>query len=208
MAEEKYTSYERVRKTLLHKEPDRIPFDLGATPVTGMNVHLYTRLRDALGLPKIEPNISDITQQLAFIDEDVRNILSIDVRGVPNDPPLNKGYEKPVEKDGKYYKRTDAWGIQWKMPVENGHYFDMVGHPFAKYTTVEDLEHFNWPDPFDEGRFATLKKRNEEVIFSEKKAVVIGSDPGIWELALWTNGFEKFFADMAAEKEYAHAVMR
>ena len=206
---QKFSGYERVSAALHHKEPDHIPFDLGGTEVTGMNIHLYKKLRDSLGLPKIEPKISDIKQQLAWIDEDVQEILEVDVCNVPTDPPLNPGLEKPVTREGRYYTRTDEWGIQWSMPVENGHYFDMVKHPLGKAHTIADLEAFRWPDPADEGRFATIRERNDKIILQDKKASVIARDcAGIWEMALWTNGFEKFFMDMISEKEYAHAVMR
>ena len=33
------TSYERVLTALRHQEPDRLPFDIGGSVLTGMNVH-------------------------------------------------------------------------------------------------------------------------------------------------------------------------
>ena len=42
---------ERVLAVLDHKEPDRIPFDLGGTTVTGIHVTAYKALRDYLGIP-------------------------------------------------------------------------------------------------------------------------------------------------------------
>ena len=44
-------SRERLGLSLNHKEPDRVPFDLGATYVTGIHKQAYTRWRAALGLP-------------------------------------------------------------------------------------------------------------------------------------------------------------
>jgi uroporphyrinogen decarboxylase len=37
-------SRERVRVALDHKEPDRVPFDLGSTVVSGIHVQAFTRL--------------------------------------------------------------------------------------------------------------------------------------------------------------------
>ena len=48
-------SRERLLATLGHREPDRIPFDLGSTQVTGIHVVAYRRLRTCLGLPSVEP---------------------------------------------------------------------------------------------------------------------------------------------------------
>lgn len=43
------TSRQRVLKTLSHKEPDRIPFDLGSTLVTGITKNAYINLVRCLG---------------------------------------------------------------------------------------------------------------------------------------------------------------
>jgi uroporphyrinogen decarboxylase len=43
-------SRERLNLALNHKEPDRIPFDLGATVLTSIHVKSYQRLREAMGL--------------------------------------------------------------------------------------------------------------------------------------------------------------
>ena len=75
-------SRERILTTLNHKEPDRVPFDMGGTVVTGINVKAYAALRDYLGLPPVEPTIVDVVQQLAQVDEDVVDRLGVDVRNV------------------------------------------------------------------------------------------------------------------------------
>ena len=52
-------SRERVRTTLDHREPDRIPFDLGGTPMSGIHKIAYRNLRRYLGLPEVEIRITD-----------------------------------------------------------------------------------------------------------------------------------------------------
>ena len=44
-------SRQRVRAAINHQQPDRVPLDLGSTPVTGIAAGTYARLRQALGLP-------------------------------------------------------------------------------------------------------------------------------------------------------------
>ena len=44
------TSRERVDCALNHQEPDRVPFDLGASAVTGIHVSAVYKLRQSLGL--------------------------------------------------------------------------------------------------------------------------------------------------------------
>ena len=43
---------ERLLAALDHQEPDRVPFDLGSTQVTGIHTVAYRALRDRLGLPR------------------------------------------------------------------------------------------------------------------------------------------------------------
>ena len=44
------TPRERVKKALNHEAPDRVPLDLGATPISGIAASSLTKLRKALGL--------------------------------------------------------------------------------------------------------------------------------------------------------------
>jgi uroporphyrinogen decarboxylase len=52
-------SRERLLTALSHQEPDRIPFDLGSTQVTGIHVVAYRNLRAFMGLPVVEARLCD-----------------------------------------------------------------------------------------------------------------------------------------------------
>ena len=62
-------SRERVLTALAHREPDRVPFDLGGTVVTGINRLPYEGLRRALDLPHRDTALVDILQQIARIHD-------------------------------------------------------------------------------------------------------------------------------------------
>jgi uroporphyrinogen-III decarboxylase len=64
-------SRQRVLTALNHQEPDRVPFDMGGTVVTGIHYRAYEALRAYLGLPQREPKIIDMIQLRAQVDEDV-----------------------------------------------------------------------------------------------------------------------------------------
>lgn len=205
------TSYERVLAALRHQEPDRVPFDLGGTVLTGMNVHCYRRLRSYLGLPEKEPEILDPMQQLARIDEDVIAILEPDVRCVDPNPVAVAPLRKPIAltPDGRYYEMYDELGIGWRMPVDGGHYFDMVRRPLEDIEDEEDIDAYEIPRGDDPSRFPGMKEKADYYVNEEKKAYILGRhNAGIWELALWTRGFENYFCDMAADKPLAHKLMR
>ena len=85
-------SRERVKLALDHKEPDRVPFDLSATYVTGIHKDAYHRWRQALGLPKVEPQIFEMLQQLAMVADDMLDTLGVDVKPVtPGGPDVTSG---------------------------------------------------------------------------------------------------------------------
>ncbi len=203
------TSYERVKAALEHREGDRVPFDLGGSVLTGINRHGYVKLRAYLGLPEREISMVDEMQQLARVDPDVLERLGVDVACVDPDGPGKPGLARKPVLEGEYWRMVDEWGISWKMPAVGGHYFDMTDQPLKNAETPEDLEKFPWPDPVDPARFATLKERADKAVFGEKKAYILGRQyAGIWETSLWMCGFEKFFADMLVNEDFAHALMR
>ena len=75
-----YTSRERVLAALNHKEPDRVPIDLGGNQ-TGIHKFAYQNLLDHLGL-KEDIIIMDLVQQLAKPSEAVLERLRVDTRYV------------------------------------------------------------------------------------------------------------------------------
>lgn len=74
------TSRERIRIALEHREPDRVPLDLGSTPVTGMHVSAVYRLRQALGLdaPGTPVKVIEPFQMLGEIKPDLIEALGVD----------------------------------------------------------------------------------------------------------------------------------
>ena len=75
------TSRERVNIALNHKESDRVPLDLGGSPVTGMQVDSVYKLRQALDLdaPGTPVKVVEPYQMLGEIKPDLMDALGIDV---------------------------------------------------------------------------------------------------------------------------------
>jgi hypothetical protein len=74
-------SRERIKLTLNHQEADRVPLDLGASPVTGMHVSSVYKLRQALGLdaPGTPVKVIEPYQMLGEIQPDLLDALGADV---------------------------------------------------------------------------------------------------------------------------------
>jgi uroporphyrinogen decarboxylase len=186
---------ERVRAALNHREPDRIPFDLGGTVVSSIHIDAYKRLREHLGLPtEDEPAILEMAQQIAVVDGDVLDRLGIDT--APVLPKASSGYELDIGQMDGYTYYYDEWGIGNKKPVAGGFYYDFFDHPLAGAQSIADVDDHPWPDPQDPARFEGMGERARRIAEEDKRAVVAGGlCPGIMEMAAWMRGYERFYID-------------
>lgn len=147
--EKRMTSRERVRLTLEHEEPDRVPLDLGSSVVTGIHASTYSKLKEKLGISEGAVKVFEPLQMLAKVEEPVRQALGIDLVGIY--PPgtifgyLNENWKPFTLFDGtevlisgnlKYKTLSDGSIIQYpqgdesappsgRMPRE-GYYFDII----------------------------------------------------------------------------------
>jgi len=193
-------SRDRVLRALNHKEPDRVPFDLGGTGLTTIHLTAYKNLRRYLGLPKVEPTVGMMAEQLALVDEDLAERLSADVRLVL--PGTASGFEYTLVDDGQYEAYTDEWGIGWRKPNDGGFYYDMYYHPLAGADSLDDLKAHPFPDPVDDERFATLRAQAEAVVAKGKAVVLSGPCAGIAEVYSWMRGYEQYYIDLALNQEW------
>jgi uroporphyrinogen decarboxylase len=73
------TSRERVLTSIKHKEPDRVPIDLGSTPSSGISAIAYSRLKNYLGITSGNTRIYDVVQQLAQPEDEFLDKFHVDV---------------------------------------------------------------------------------------------------------------------------------
>lgn len=198
------TSRERILTALRHQEPDRVPYDLSSTPVTGIHQMAYRRLRRALGLPEKEPVIWHLMQQLAWVDDDVHDAMETDAKGLRPKPPSS--WKLEMSEDADYVYFTDEWGITRRKQKEGGYYFDLCASPMARVETVADVERYPLPDPVDDGRFEGLRELAERSRADGRAFVLGGIGAGALEMGLWLRGFENFFCDLASNRAVAEAL--
>ena len=186
-------SRQRVLVTLQHQEPDRVPFDLGSTAVTGIHTRAYAALRAHLGLDPGDPTIAETTQQLARVESDLANCLEVDAGGVA-------AFFRPagVIDAGDELHFHDDYGIGWRMPKDGGLYFDLHEHPLAGEIDEADINEFPWPVAPTTSEISAMRADVERVRAGEGRAVVVESIcSGMMEVAAWLRGFEDFYADVA-----------
>jgi len=195
----KLSSRERIIRTLKHKEPDRVPLDIGGGPTTTIVMEGYEKLKDFLNINE-ETVLMNKTFRLARINDKVMNILGSDCYPIIIKPPINT---KPVEISQDSF--VDIWGITWKKVLyKNGScfYYEVQKNPLAE-ATIEDLKSYNWPDPYDEGYTMGLKDEVKN-LFDNTQYAIIGESgfKNLWELGCMLRGFENLLMDIAINQKF------
>src|ERR1035438_4107978 len=72
------TARERILAAIEHRQPDKVPTDLGATPSSGISAIAYGNLKKHLGLTHGSTRVYDIVQQLAQPEDFVLDRFRID----------------------------------------------------------------------------------------------------------------------------------
>ena len=196
---------ERLITALEHREPDRVPFDLGASLITGIHKTAYKNFTDFLNVPEKELKIFDVVQQISTPSEELLQKIGVDTRNLS--PLASSQWTLNYSEDAEYRYFTDEWGIVWRMPLDNGFYFDMYKNPMAEIDTLEGLADYQFPNPTDDARFVGLRQR-ALVEYEKGNAIVMSSmSAGIMELGAWLRGFENFFMDLALRPEFTRALL-
>jgi uroporphyrinogen decarboxylase len=180
---------ERVLAALDHRESDFVPFDIGGTDVTGINVQTYRRLLPLLGCQTPdEIPVLDIVTQIAAIDEAILERLDSHCRGFFPAPSSTWRLEPEEDAGARWF--TDEWGITWRMPLPHGYYYDIARHPLAG-SSLSDLGRHPWPDPTDPARRAGLREQLQATHAGGRHAVILSgiSGGGPMELGAWLAGF-------------------
>ena len=106
-------SKERLNATINHKEPDRIPYDIAGTTVTGISRKAFIKAMEYRGLStEYETREVDPVQQIVTPVEDTLRKLNCDIRrmGARRIPD----FEEIVKCEGNISEVTDIWGCLWK----------------------------------------------------------------------------------------------
>jgi uroporphyrinogen decarboxylase len=197
-------SRERVLTALEHKEPDRVPLDLGSCFVSGIAKDAYLNLMNHLNEDAGEIEFYDTVQQLVVVKEEILRRFGVDVRGlIPNvirkDPP-------DMEESSGPQSFTDEWGVTWAKP-ESSLYFDLVESPLSGSITEEDIDNFPWPDPADPKLFHGLEEKAREYHENGYAVILESICAGLFEMSCRCRGTQYFLMDMALNPDLACKLM-
>ncbi|MFO7531836.1 MAG: hypothetical protein R6W93_05205 [Candidatus Limnocylindrales bacterium] len=129
------TPHDRFTSAIEHREPDRVPIDLGGI-VTGISTGASAALKAHLGID--EPDqLADRVQQLAIPHPDLLERLHVDSRYLYL--RASRDWQDVELSDDTY---RDEFGIVRQAAIRpDGHllYYDFIGHPLSEARTVAEL---------------------------------------------------------------------
>ena len=195
-------SKERFLTALDHREPDRVPLDLGGW-VTTISEKTYNRLLAHLGIER-RREVFDWLRQNVAPEEDVLVRLGVDTRYVHPGSPSSWKFEPKETEKGLYV--TDEWGCGFLKP-ESSLYYNLVDSPL-KDAKVKDLDDYPWPDPRDPGYLNGVEKRARELAEAGEYGVVGNFAWETWFERAWKlRAMDRFYMDMVADKDFVHAIL-
>lgn len=192
-------SRERIRKTINHQEPDRVPLDLGGI-VSGITRTAYRNLIGELNLSISSSEcLIDRIQQLVKPDEKILDRFQIDTRYAYQEVP-----PEIWSKDSLDSIWVDEWGIKRRF---TGLYFDMIEHPLSQVESVADLKKLSWPNPRQNQDCYDLLQSQVEKLHQSEKAIIINVIGSCFEFGWYLRGFEKMMIDLVSNPDLACAIL-
>jgi len=217
-------SRQRVLSALNHRQPDRVPIDLGGTRQSGIAASTYHKLKQRLGIDT-PTRVYDLYQMLAEVERPVMERFGADVVGLQR-PAVAFGIRNeqwkpwqlfdgtPVEVPGAFNPATDARGDlvlshpdgspMARMP-HGGFYFDRLDkYPGALHVDPESLQ------------LALLTQEECDHLHAQAEAWHENSDYAIvaamgppFELffGLGTGDFQAWMITLATEPDYVDALL-
>jgi len=192
------TSRERVLAAISHKEPDRIPIDLGGTRDTSIVLEGYQRLKDHLDIQSPD-KFSDRMMRVVQVDEAIMEKIGVDVRPVWLGAPANN----VTELGERHYR--DIWGVERVQP-EGSFYYDQVCYPLSGSITIQDIARYPWPDPDDNGYVRGLKEQARHIREHTDCASILTLPAPFIHTTQYLRGFEDWFCDFAEDTHLLEAL--
>jgi uroporphyrinogen decarboxylase len=193
------TSRERVLCALNHEEPDRVPIFFGTSGATTMLAPGYERLKAYLGITR-ETTVFWRGLQYVLMDEEALAWAESDGR-----PLLTGPAPAPLAHDISADAYVDGWGSLWERRP-GVVYYEVVDSPL-RTATIDDLDHYLWPDLAHPSRFVGLREQARR-IQDAGYAVVALSGVSPFEQAYVSRGIEQWLLDLAGNPDFVLALMR
>jgi len=194
---EQITPRQRVEMTINHRQPDRVPFDIGSTASNFTN-DLFFKIKKHLGITS--PDIMfRPDESAAYYNDDLLEALDTDFRHLFLMPPDNVDFSR--DKEGVM---TSEWGL--KKRKVNG--LSVIVNKPLENAGIDDIDRYPWPDPKNAARINGLRERAKHLYRDTYYAIASRAvSHGFFELAWELRGMENFLMDMIADKVFANKLL-
>jgi uroporphyrinogen decarboxylase len=186
------TSRDRILAALAHRQPDRVPLDLGGTRNSTMVLEGYEHLRAHIGITA-SPKLIDRMMRVVEIDEEVLKVLAVDTRGVFPGAAIRGA---AVDLGPRRYR--DMWGVE-RMQPEGSYYYDLASSPLAGDIGIPDILKYPWPDPDDPSFTVGLADRVRWIREHTEAAAVLALPSAFVHASQYLRGFEDWFCDFVVD---------
>lgn len=181
---ETMTPRQRVAAALNHQEPDRVPVTLGGS-ANHLTEERYCLLRDHFGIADV-PRRTLVGFYTTPDYNPILDKLATDFRFIHIRPPKSYISNSML---GHFQDFTDEWGLTHRLV---GGYYDLAGAPLGDNLTIEKIQNFPWPDPYDPIRMEGVKEEVESLYYNSNFAIVAHRPVygNLWEMTRWLVGME------------------
>jgi uroporphyrinogen decarboxylase len=202
-------SRERLKIAVNHKEPDKVPIDIGGNQ-SSIHVKAYKKLLDFLEIEDNNIYYADFLEQNVVPCEEVLKRFEVDTRYVrPFGSVLDVGFEP--QQEGKYVGMYDQFGVFWgndaDKHIEDILYYDPVIHPFEDLKTVQEIKNYDWPDGKDKTPFKGLKEYAKKLYEETDYALITPVTGCIYEYTTFLFGFTLVLKYLRTNPELIIAAM-
>jgi len=188
-------SSDRLDFTLNHKEPDRVPYDLAGTTVSGINKKAYIRAMNYRELsPDYEKKEIDPIQQIVTPVPDILKQLNVDIRRIGS--RRIPDFERIVKVKNNIWEITDNWDCLWKMDTTKDIYYNQLTFPLQHYSSLtEGLEHYRFPDLSLHSDLICSDLEEQAQCIEDYGVIADRNCAGLTEISLRLRGYENWFID-------------
>ncbi len=200
------TGKERIRKTLGHQEPDRVPYDLSGTTVTAITKNAFKAAMELKQLPVAFDDINlDPVQQIVTPANQLLEYLHSDTRRIG--ARRIHGYETRKIVKGNVINVTDHFGCEWEMREPADIYFGQKTYPLQVYDSlygnINRIELTNW-DVFS--AFLKDDLANQSRNISNYCCIADRHTAGFTENSMRIRGNEKWYIDTMIDEAGVEAL--
>lgn len=186
------TSRERVLKALNHEEPDRVPICIGSSGAS-VTDDVYFQLKDHFNIVgDVEPFRSGHGDNI--YDPRIFDALGGDFRHITL--KSSQSFKAERNEDGSY---KNEWGV---TVAKVGMFNEWIDNPL-KDATKEDLDNYNWPNPYAGNRDRDLLADCKKYYDGTDYAISTRSPSrGFMDLGIQLLGFDRFMMGLYIEPDF------